>query len=141
MGAFPGLHVCGNMAVLGITHLAEMHVRRSYANTQRLKVQMNAEAEESRRLEERNEQLRAEKERLMRDLQRRGNPLDDVDARSAIRRGLLAGPCHSSHTSGAGCPGPSVSLPGSLPPGPPSSNSRQRARGGADRIDPQQQLG
>ena len=86
-------------------------------------LQLNAEAEESRRLEERNQQLRAEKERLMYDLQRRGNPLDDVDARSAIRRGLLAGPCHSSHTSGAGCPGPSVSLPASLPPGPPSSNS------------------
>ena len=82
--------------------------------------------EESRRLEEsekRNEQLRAEKERLMYDLQRRGSPLDDVDARSAIRRGLLAGPCHSSHTSDAGCSGPSDSLPASLPPGPPSSNS------------------
>ena len=80
-----------------------------------------------RRLEEsekRNEQLRAEKERLMYDLQRRGSPLDDVDARSAIRRGLLAGPCHSSHTSSdAGCSGPSDSLPASLPPGPPSSNS------------------
>ena len=29
-----------------------------------------------------NEQLRAEKERLMYDVQRRGNPLDDDDARS-----------------------------------------------------------
>ena len=59
----------------------------------------------------------------MYDMQRRGNPLDDVDARTAIRRGLLAGPCHSSHTSDAGYPGPSDSLPASLPPGPPSSNS------------------
>jgi len=76
------------------------------------------------RLEERNEQLRAEKERLMYDLQRRGNALDDVDARTAIRRGLLAaGSCHSSHTSSTGCPGPSGSLPASLPPGPPSSDS------------------
>ena len=113
-----------------VAHLAEMHVRHSYADKQRLEgkqrrleVQMNAKAEESRRLEERNEQLRAEKERLMYDMQRRGNPLDDVDARTAIRRGLLAGPCHSSHTSDAGCSGPSDSLPASLPPGPPSSNS------------------
>ena len=112
-----------SLAVFGMAHLAEMHVRHSYANTQRLEVQMNAKAEESRRLEERNEQLRAEKERLMYDMQRRGNPLDDVDARTAIRRGLLAGPCHSSHTSDAGYPGPSDSLPASLPPGPPSSNS------------------
>ena len=113
-----------NIAVFGMAHLAEMHVRHSYANTQRLEVQMNAEAEESRRLEERNEQLRAEKERLMYDMQRRGNPLDDVDARTAIRRGLLAArSCHSSHTSSTGCPGPSGSLPASLPPGPPSSDS------------------
>ena len=47
---------------------------------------------ESRRLEERNEQLRAEKERLMYDVQRRGNPLNGDDARSAIRRGLQARP-------------------------------------------------
>ena len=74
-----------------------MHVRHSYADKQRLEgkqrqleVQINAETAESRRLEERNEQLRAEKERLMYDVQRRGNPLDDDDARSAIRRGLQA---------------------------------------------------
>ena len=113
--------VCASMAVFGMAHLAEMHVRHK----QRQEAQMNAEAEESlRRLEERNEQLRAEKERLMYDLQRRGNPLDDVFARTAIRRGLLAArSCHSSHTSSTGCPGPSDSLPASLPPGPPSSDS------------------
>ena len=45
-------------------------------------------------LEERNEQLQAEKERLMYDnaLQRRGRPIEEDDDRSAISRGLLAGP-------------------------------------------------
>ena len=108
---YPGL-VCASMAVFGMAHLAEMHVRHSYADKQRQEAQMNAEAEESLRrlLEERNEQLRAEKERLMYDLQRRGSPLDDVFARTAIRRGLLAArSCHSSHTRSTGCPGPSGS--------------------------------
>ena len=99
---------------------------------------MNAEAEESlRRLEVRNEQLRAEKERLMYDVQRRGNPLDDDDARSAIRRGLQAGPSPSYHradstdsretgTSSALSDSP---LP-SLPPGPPSSSAGKSSESG-----------
>ena len=62
------------------------------------------------RLEVRNEQLLAEKERLLYDVQR-GRPLDDDDDRSAIRRGLQAG--------GA----PSNSPPPSLPPGAPSSTA------------------
>jgi len=104
--------VGASFAAFGLAHLAEVHVRHSYADKQRQEAQMNAEAEESLRrlLEERNEQLRAEKERLMYDLQRRGSPLDDVFARTAIRRGLLAArSCHSSHTRSTGCPGPSGS--------------------------------
>ena len=74
------------------------------------------------------EQLRAEKERLLYDVQRRGRPLDDDDERSAIRRGLLAGPSQpcpptsDTDPSEAGGPTPSDSPP-TLPPGPPSSAS------------------
>ena len=87
--------------------------------------------EETRRqkemLEERNEQLQAEKERLLYDLQRFNHQIDDE--RSAICRGLLAKstsqPCHFSSgmdlTSEAGGSAPSDSLPPSLPPGAPSS--------------------
>ena len=101
-------------------HMAELHLRHLYAEEERLE-------EKERRLEERNEQLQAEKERLMYDMQRRGHPIDD-DNRSAIRRGLLAGPSQNPPTSNmdpseAGGPAPSDSLPPSLPPGPPSSNS------------------
>ena len=99
------------------------------------------------RTEERMEQLQAEKERLLYDMQRRGRPLDDDDARSAIRRGLQAGrsqpdryppslgdmgPDTDSYTdpSEAGGPAPSDSLP-TLPPGPPSSaSSASLARSG-----------
>ena len=131
------------MAVFGLAHLAEMHMRHSYADKQRLEgkqrrleVQINAETAESRRLEERNEQLRAEKERLMYDVQRRGNPLDDDDARSAIRRGLQAGPSPSYHRADStdSCETGSSALPDSalpsLPPGPPSSSAGKSSESG-----------
>eukprot|EP00964_Phaeocystis_antarctica_P117668 scaffold81467_cov63-Phaeocystis_antarctica.AAC.1 len=57
------------------------------------------------------EQLQTSNERLLYDVQRRGRPLDDDDDRSAIRRGLQAGPA------------PSDSPPPSLPPGAPSSSA------------------
>ena len=131
------------LAVFGLAHLAEMHMRHSYADKQRLEgkqrrleVQINAETAESRRLEERNEQLRAEKERLMYDVQRRGNPLDDDDARSAIRRGLQAGPSPSYHRADStdsretGSSALSDSALPSLPPGPPSSSSGKSSESG-----------
>eukprot|EP00964_Phaeocystis_antarctica_P133000 scaffold97171_cov60-Phaeocystis_antarctica.AAC.1 len=62
-----------------LAHMAEMHLRHSYADKQRVD-------EESRRLEERNEQLQAEKERLIYDLQCPGRPLDEDGDRNAIRR-------------------------------------------------------
>jgi hypothetical protein len=81
------------------------------------------------RTEERMEQLQAEKERLLYDMQRRGRPLDDDDDRSAVRRGLQAArsqPCPDTDpdadASEAGGPASSDSLP-TLPPGPPSSAS------------------
>ena len=84
------------------------------------------------------EQLQAEKERLLYDMQRRGRPLDDDD-RSAICRGLQAGRSQpyryppslgdtapdtapDTDPSEAGRLAPSDSLP-TLPPGPPSSGS------------------
>ena len=123
-----------------LAHLAEIHLRYSYVDKQRLEeekrrleARLDEESEEGRRLEERLEQLRAEKERLMYDVQRRGRPLDDGDDRSAIRRGLQAGPSQpcpradstdSSKTSSeTGASAPSDSPPASLPPGPPSSKS------------------
>jgi len=131
------------LAVFGLAHLAEMHMRHSYADKQRLEgkqrrleVQINAETAESRRLEERNEQLRAEKERLMYDVQRRGNPLDDDDARSAIRRGLQAGPSPSYHRADStdsretGTSALSDSPLPSLPPGPPSSSAGKSSESG-----------
>ena len=75
--------------VFAAAHTAELFLRRSYAG----KVQITMQEQQ---LEERNEQLKAEKERLLYDVQRRGHPLDDNDDRSALRRGLLAGfsqPC------------------------------------------------
>ena len=95
--------VAGFMAA----HMAELYLRHLYAEEGRM-----------RRVEERNEQLQAEKERLLYDVQRRGHPIDD-DNRSAIRRGL-AGLSHSYSPVG---PAPSDSLPPTLPPGPPSSTS------------------
>ena len=103
------------------THTGELYLRRSYSE----KVQAKVQDEKS---QARNEQLQAEKERLLYDVQRRGRPLDDDDERSAIRRGLLAGPSHpcpptiDTDPSEAGAPAPSDSPP-TLPPGPPSSAS------------------
>ena len=116
-------------------HTAELCQRRNYAEKVQAKMQeqqsRTEEATRGRRLEERNEQLQAEKERLLYDVQRRGRPLDDDDDRSAIRRGLQAKPSRqpptsdgdttSSDRSGAK-PSPD-SPPPSLPPGPPSSAS------------------
>ena len=60
-------------------------------------------------------------------MQRRGRPLDDDDDRSAIRRGLLAGPSQSCpSTSDTDLTEPAGALsdsPPTLPPGPPSSAS------------------
>eukprot|EP00964_Phaeocystis_antarctica_P005042 scaffold2752_cov62-Phaeocystis_antarctica.AAC.1 len=104
------------MQILGyaIAHAVELRLRRSYADKlctdQLLRV---LEGEEKRRVEaveQRVEQLQAEKERLLYDMQRRGHPIDD-DNRSAVRRGLQAGAV------------PSLSPPPSHPPGPPSSAS------------------
>ena len=127
-------------AIVGFvgTHLAEMQLRQVYADKVQDKLRQEEETTASRRLEERNEQLRAEKERLMYDneLQRRGRPLDDGDDRSAIRRGLQAGfsqPYHraaSTDSSERGAPAPTDSPPASMPPGPPSSSDRKSSESG-----------
>ena len=124
-----------------LAHMAEMLVRHSYVEKERLaeattwKQRLEEERQEkkldekTRRLEERNEQLRAEKERLLYDVQRRDRPLDDDGDRSAIRRGLQAEPgqphllADGTDSSETGAPAPSDALPPSLPPGPPSSSS------------------
>ena len=121
-----GAHMVGFV----VAHMVEMHLRQIYAeNAEKVKDQRRL-TEERRRLEERNEQLRAEKERLMYDVQRRGGrPLDDGDDRSAIRRGLQAGPSQPYHrtdstdSSERGVPTPTDSPPPSLPPGPPSDSA------------------
>ena len=84
-------------------------MRQSYKEKQLLLEQSTQTAE----LEERNEQLKAEKERLLYDnaLQRCGRPIEDDDNRSTICRGLQA-------------------VPPSLPPGPPSSRCSS--------VDPEQ---
>ena len=134
-------HICSAV----VTHLGEMHLRYSYVARQ-----VDAEEkrrlgetldEDKRRLEERNEQLRAEKERLMYDVQRRtGRPLDDDDGRSAIRRGLKGEPSSTlgkaetalrkitpifyhteDYSSGSSETRSLGSPPPSLPPGPPST--------------------
>ena len=105
------------------------YLRYSYAEKHRL-------TEDKRELEERNEQLKAEKERLQYDVHRRGPPLDD-DNRSAIRRGLQAGrqPCDPLDDASAADPSeagerpPSVSPPPSFPPGAPSSTDRSSNAG------------
>ena len=126
-----------SMLVVGfvVAHMAEMHLRHSYVEKQRqAKDYTHRLAEEKRlgeTLEERNEQLRAEKERLLYDVQRRGRPLDDDDDRSAIRRGLQAGPSQqplsttgdTSSSDLSGAKPASDSPTPSLPPGPPSSTS------------------
>ena len=128
--------VGASFAAFGLAHLAEVHVRHNYADKQRLEVQINAETEESRRLEKRNQQLRAEKERLMYDVQRRGNPLDDDDARNAIRRGLQARPSPSYHRADStdsretGTSALSNAPLPTLPPGPPSSSAGKSSDSG-----------
>ena len=101
-----------------IAQMVELHLRRSYTKERHMD-------EDKRRLEERAEQLQAEKERLVYDVQRRGRPLgDDADDRSAVRRGLQAGSSKPHQPAGdtdAGGPAPPDSPPYSLPPGPPSS--------------------
>ena len=89
------------LALIGfaVAHLAEMHLRHSYAEKQGLRRRSKDEAEdiqrlererrrleesmdgESRRLEERNEQLRAEKARLVRGLQAGPNQPGDGSSR------------------------------------------------------------
>ena len=119
------------------------HLRQSYAERLQEKVEekrrSDEEAEGRRQLEERNDQLQAEKERLIYDneRQRRVGTLDDDD-RSAIRRGLLAGlPGEGTDASEENAEliellfnlpsAPPGMPPPSLPPGPPSIASCQRA--------------
>ena len=122
----PWLVCTMGVIVLGsaTTHTAELFLRRSYAEKVQVKIQ-------ELQLEERNEQLKAEKERLLYDMQRRSRPLDDNDDRNAIRRGLLL----------AGSSQPCVLIGGDTDPSepaPPRSDSRPmlevsgatRARGG-----------
>ena len=104
----------------------EVEKERLAEENRRVEGKLDEEKEDKRRLEERNEQLQAEKERMLYDLQRRGRPLDEDDNRSAIRRGLRAGPSQPyrlTDPSEAGAPTPSESPPPSLPPGAPSSTS------------------
>ena len=129
MGAF----VLGGSAA----HMVEVCLRHSYAEEKvqekhRLEVEEKLNGEK-RQQGERIEQLKAEKERLLYDVQRRGRPLDDD--RSAIRRGLqakLSKACHSANstsfsssstTSEANAPTLSESPPPSFPPGPPSTGT------------------
>jgi hypothetical protein len=118
--------------VSATTHTAELFLRRSYAEKVQAKIQeqqsLAKEAARGRQLEERNEQLKAEKERLLYDVQRHGRSLDDNDDRNAIRRGLLAGSSQPCLLNGGGMnpnePGGAPSdTPLTLPPGPPSSAS------------------
>ena len=131
-----------------LAHMAELMWRHSISSTH-AEMERLAEGQrsleeklgdETRRLEERNEQLRAEKERLLYDnaLQRRGRHFDDNDDRSAIGRGLQAEPSQpylpaddgtasmseSSESQASGPHRPSGSPPVSLPPGPPSTATK-----------------
>ena len=111
--------VCGNSPAIqavksgiGVTvlssvcfHMAELYLRHFYARNVQENQRLAHVDDERKRLEERNEQLQAEKERLLYDVQRRGCPLDDDYERSAIRRGLHAGgrhrPSHTASEAGA----------------------------------------
>ena len=117
------------------SHMVELCLRTNYVERVQERTSGVHLAEDKRQLQARNEQLRAEKERLMYDMQsRRCPPLDD-DNRSAIRRGLQATPGQASHPgqpnadpseaerSEAGGPAPSDSPPPSLPAGAPSSTA------------------
>lgn len=137
------------VAVVGsvCAHIAELQLRRSYAESNRRLAEERSQVDEDKRqLEERNEQLQCEKERLLYDVQRCGRPLDD-DNRSAIRRGLQPNN-HPASNSGRSEPelmeaataaeveqqshypatnvhAPAGSLPASLPPGAPSSTDSE----------------
>ena len=128
----PMLYTVG-MVVFGAAaaHIAELHWRHSYAEKTHVQ---DEDTEKTRRLEERMEQLQTSNERLLYDVQRRGGPLEEDD-RSAIRRGLQAGPCRPYHlgsesgSSGVGAPDSSAlprkprgSPPASIPPAPPSTS-------------------
>ena len=133
--AAANMHMGVVVLVSAATHTAELFLRRSYAENVQAKMQeqqteerRGEEVTRGRQLEERNEQLRAEKERLLYDMQRRGRPLDDDDDRSAIRRGLQAGssqPCllHGGDTDPSEPGGAPSGTPLTLPPGAPSSAS------------------
>lgn len=110
-----------------VAHMAELFARLSYAGKL---MEMRRADREKRCLEVRNEQLQAEKERLLYDVQLPGRPFAD-DERSAIARGLhaktgqLTTSSHPANSSEVGWsePGaPSDSAPRSFPPGPPSSS-------------------
>ena len=133
--AAANMHMGVVVLVSAATHTAELFLRRSYAENVQAKMQeqqteerRGGEVTRGRQLEERNEQLRAEKKRLLYDMQRRGRPLDDDDDRSAIRRGLQAGssqPCllHGGDTDPGEPGGAPSDTPLTLPPGAPSSAS------------------
>ena len=125
-----------------LAHMAELLWRHSIAS-RHAEMERLAEGQRSleekvdderRRLEERNEQLRAEKERLLYDnaFQRQGRHFDENDDRSAIGRGLQAEPSQPSQplaeygtgSSESGGRAPSGSPPASLPPGPPSTGTK-----------------
>ena len=145
--------VAAGTAGFVLAHTAELLWRHSISH---LEEKLDTVDREKRRLEERNEQLRAEKERLLYDhaLQRRSRPFGtfEDDELSAIRRGLKAQPSQpyrpagdgpaseSSQISSASQAGlrprrPSGSPPATLPPGPPSSaaskSSSSSGSGGA----------
>ena len=145
--------VAAGTAGFVLAHIAELLWRHSISH---LEEKLDTVDREKRRLEERNEQLRAEKERLLYDhaLQRRSRPFGtfEDDELSAIRRGLKAQPSQpyrpagdgpaseSSQISSASQAGlrprrPSGSPPATLPPGPPSSaaskSSSSSGSGGA----------
>ena len=134
---FAFVHVLADAGAYGVgffvAHMVELLLRQTYAEKVQDKQRL---AEEKRRQEERLEQLRAEKERLMYDVQRRGQPLDDDDARSAIRRGLQARLGPSYHRAGStdsretGTSALSDSPLPSLPPGPPSSSAGKSSESG-----------
>ena len=111
-----------------VAHMAELFVRHSYADKV---MEMRRTDKEKRCLEERNEQLKAEKERLLYDVQLPGRHLA-ADERSAIARGLHAKtgqlntsswPTNSSEVGWSEPGAPSDSAPPSFPPGPPSSSA------------------
>ena len=106
-----------------VAHVAELNMRQSFAEREALLEQNMQTRQLEHKLEVRVEQLQAEKERLMYDVQRRGRLLND-DERSTIRRGLQAGRSRPHHPASNTDPSDDPSddsQPPSLPPGAPSS--------------------